>query len=365
MDSPENVSDNISGHLQVQFSGFSLQVDLDFPGSGITVVLGASGAGKTTLLRCIAGLEKNVRGFLRVKHDVWLDDTNGILKPPHSRSLGYVFQDARLFTHLNVQGNLKYAVKRSSKSLGDTTFETIIEACGIVSLLKRSSLDLSGGEKQRVALARALLTAPDILLMDEPLASLDLESRQDLLSSMEKLQNQWKVPMIYVTHSINEAARLADHLLFMSQGKTMAQGSPSELLSSQELMQLNSGGPGVFIRCKVLAQDRANGLTQVEAYGQALTLPLQTTFLNQEVRLHIAARDVSLALDPPNRTSILNVIPVSITRMTEHSPGQVLVQLESHDMQLLSLVTTLSTRQLHLEAGMPLYALIKGMALTP
>lgn len=366
MGSPENnAPECITGHLKAQLPGFSLQVELNLPGSGITVVLGSSGAGKTTLLRCIAGLEKNARGFLRVKDDVWLDDANGILKPAHSRSLGYVFQDARLFTHLNVQDNLEYAIKRNRKVLWGPSLEGVIEACGIASLLKRSSIDLSGGEKQRVALARALLTAPSLLLMDEPLASLDMESRQRLLDSMEKLQKEWGVPMVYVTHSINEAARLADHLVFMTQGEIMAQGLPSDLLSSHELMQFNPGEPGVFIRCRVLTHDPVNCLAQVEAYGQTLTLPLQASVLGKEVRLHIAARDVSLALDPPKHTSILNVIPVSIIQLTEHLPGQVLVQLEGHETQLLSLVTTLSARHLRLETGRSLYALIKGMALAP
>lgn len=221
----------IIARFQVDYGSFQLRTDLCLPGSGITVLFGHSGSGKTTLLRCIAGLLRAQKGFLEVKGHIWQDSENGLFVPTHKRSLGYVFQEANLFPHLSVTGNLQFGLKRIGKLSSTTDLEQIVDLLGIRHLLSRFPDNLSGGERQRVAIARALALNPDILLMDEPLASLDFKRKREIMPYLQLLHQQTNIPILYVTHSRDEIERLADHLVILEEGRISTSGTLSETLN--------------------------------------------------------------------------------------------------------------------------------------
>lgn len=223
----------IIARFQVDYGAFQLTTDLCLPGSGITVLFGHSGSGKTTLLRCIAGLQHAAQGFLDIKGIVWQDSTKGVFIPTYKRSLGYIFQEANLFPHLTVAGNLQFGLKRISKPSNKADLEPIIDLLGIRPLLDRTPDNLSGGERQRVAIARALALNPDVLLMDEPLASLDFKRKREIMPYLQLLHQQTNIPVLYVTHSRDEIERLADYLVIMEVGKILISGSLTE--TSNEL----------------------------------------------------------------------------------------------------------------------------------
>ncbi|MCS5590626.1 MAG: molybdenum ABC transporter ATP-binding protein, partial [Candidatus Thioglobus sp.] len=214
--------------LNIRLGHFILDTDFSIPDKGITVVFGPSGSGKTSLLRAIAGLERGDGGFLKIGNSIWQDGENFV--PPHKRSVGYVFQDASLFDHLNVQGNLDYGINRSSSTEKDF-IESIINLLDIKPLLDRATVQLSGGEKQRVAIARALAVKPHILLMDEPLSALDLKRKQEILPYLDSLHDELDIPLIYVTHSPDEASRLADHLVLLEEGCVVGSGAIDKMLT--------------------------------------------------------------------------------------------------------------------------------------
>ena len=207
--------------FDVARTGFSMQVSLELPGRGVTALFGHSGSGKTTILRAVAGLERHPNGYLEVNGDVWQDDARGVYVPTHKRALGYVFQEASLFSHLSVRGNLDFVLKRTANQ-GAALFDHVLALLGIAHLLDRATADLSGGERQRVAIARALLTQPKILLMDEPLAALDARRKEEVLPYLERIHAELDIPMLYVSHSAEEVARLADHVVLLDEGRVLA-----------------------------------------------------------------------------------------------------------------------------------------------
>ena len=211
--------------LKLKYSGFALEVDLQLPGRGVTALYGHSGSGKTTCLRCIAGLEKAEQGFIQVNDEVWQDSDKKIFVPPHKRALGYVFQEASLFPHLSVLANLEFGLKRIPRPQRRVDMTHATELLGIGHLLDRHPQHLSGGERQRVGIARALLTSPKLLLMDEPLAALDSQRKNEILPYLQRLHDELDIPVLYVSHSQDEVARLADHLVLLSNGKALASGS--------------------------------------------------------------------------------------------------------------------------------------------
>ena len=340
---------------------FTLDVDLSIPGHGVTALLGPSGCGKTTLLRAIAGLECCRDGFLKVGDRVWQDARRFV--PPHQRPLGYVFQEASLFAHLSVRGNLEYGVKRVPKTGRKVSVDKAIELLGIELLLERRTHQLSGGEKQRVAIARALAVSPEILLMDEPLAGLDPARKQEIIPYLESLHNELDIPVIYVSHSPDEVARLADHLVLLEAGRIKAAGALGDLLTRLDLPLAHGDDAEALIDAVVAGHDDEYDLTHLDFPGGRFTVTRKALPVGHSVRLRVAARDVSLTLEHQSDTSILNIFPATIDEIMPEGSAQVTVRLLAGDVPLLSRVTRKSAALLELEHGKPVYAQAKSVAL--
>ncbi|MFC6979710.1 molybdenum ABC transporter ATP-binding protein [Microbulbifer taiwanensis] len=281
------------------------------PGRGITAIFGRSGSGKTTLLRCFAGLQQADRARLVVGGETWQDE--GLSLPTHKRPLGYVFQEASLFPHLSARGNLDYAIKRAGAECPGELIERVVSLMGIGPVLDRFPGQMSGGERQRVAIARALLIRPRLLLMDEPLASLDTARKQEILPYLERLRSEFDMPILYVSHSIDEVARLADHLLMLDGGRVAAQGDMPEMLSRLDLPLRLGEETGVVLEGRVLERNEQWHLARVGFAGGELWLRDGGDALDRQIRVRILARDVSLALEPQGK-------PVSSTGFRSRSP---------------------------------------------
>jgi len=360
------MTDGIVARFSIEYPGFSLGVDLRLPGSGVTALFGPSGSGKTTCLRAIAGLERpRDGGYLSVNGEVWQDDAKSIFVPTHRRPLGYVFQEASLFPHLSVRGNLEYGSKRAARAAEGEGLERIADILDIAALLDRGPGKLSGGERQRVAIARALLTRPRLLLLDEPLASLDLRRRHEILPYLERLHEELEIPSIYVSHMPDEVARLADHLVLLDRGSVVASGPLQETLARLDLPATFTDDAGVFITARIAGHDQADELTRLDFAGGTIYVPRRRPPTSAgKVRCRIEARDVSLTLQKQAGTSILNIIPVVVVDMapTEHA-AQVLVRLDAAGTPLLARITQRSWNTLGLEPGSRVWAQVKTVVL--
>jgi molybdate transport system ATP-binding protein len=350
--------------LQVRLArgDFLLDVDLALPASGITAVFGPSGSGKTTLLRCVAGLEAPDLARIVVDGETWQDTQQGVHLPTHRRPLGYVFQEASLFDHLDVAGNLAFGRKRAGTD--DAALAPLLRLLGVEPLLRRRPHELSGGERQRVAIARALATQPRILLLDEPLAALDAARRREILPWLEELRDKLRIPMLYVTHSGDEVARLADHLVLLDAGRVRAAGPLAQTLARIDLPAVPGEEAGALLHGTLVARDPQWQLAQVRFDGGTLWLPDPGFALGHAVRVRVLARDVSLALLPPERSSIQNVLPCTVRAI---APGghasQALVQLECGGVLLLARITARAAHALALASGASVWALVKSAAL--
>lgn len=362
---PAPVPAEIRARLAVDRPGFLLRMDLELPGRGVSALFGPSGSGKTSCLRAIAGLLRAPGGFVAIGEERWQDEANGIFVPVHRRSLGYVFQEASLFPHLTVRGNLDYALRRVPRGKSRVPFDQAVELLGVESLLARDPLGLSGGERQRVAIARALLASPRLLLMDEPLAALDSESRSAILPYLEKLHDSLAIPMLYVTHAIDEVARLADHLVLLDAGRVVASGPLREILCRPELPIARGEESGVVIEARVADQDPVYGLSRLVFPGGALWVGHLDKPEGCPVRVRVQARDVSLALAAATPSSILNVLPASVRAIHDDGPEKVTVLLElgGEGQSLLARITRRSRDHLALAAGQALFAQVKSVAL--
>jgi molybdate transport system ATP-binding protein len=347
-------------HFELQRPDFDFQVELSLPASGVTVVLGPSGSGKSTLMRCLAGLERQARGRLVVGSETWQDNTpqqkRPVFLPPWQRAIGYVFQEASLFEHLSVQGNLNFGLKRTRQpAAGLAALSQAIDILGIGPLLKRSVQTLSGGERQRVAIARALATRPQLLLLDEPLAALDESRREELLGWLERLRDEWTLPMVYVTHSLVEATRLAATLVLMSQGKVRCAGPIEEVLQHEGETLLNA---------QVLSKDPAWHLMTLGFQGGELVLPDSGLPLGSSTRVRILARDVSLSRGAPQDSSIQNYWPCVVSGWSAGAhPAQVQVRLQLGEQTLQAHITARALDQLQLKPGESVWALVKAVSL--
>lgn len=353
----------IAARFQLDYGSFKLDVDLALPGSGISVLFGESGSGKTSVLRCMAGLEKPQSGFVSINGDIWQDSKNNFFLPTHKRNLGYVFQEANLFPHLTVSDNLSFGLKRIHAKPNDDSLEHVITLLGISHLLERLPERLSGGERQRVAIARALVLNPAILLLDEPLASLDFKRKQEVMPYLLTLQHAFAMPIIYVTHSLQEVMQLADYLTILENGKVQATGTLLGMLSRLDLPLTQDKDAASVWQGTVTGHDAEYQLSYVTFDNITLSLPLIDKPIGTQLRVLIKARDVSLALQAPEQTSIINILPATITRMADDAYGHTVVRLSCGRNALLGHITRKSCQLLGLREGMSVYAQIKGMSL--
>lgn len=352
----------IEARFRIERRGFVLDVDMRIPSSGVTAVFGPSGCGKTTLLRAIAGLEPCRDGYLRVGEAVWQD--GALCIPPHRRPLGYVFQEASLFAHLTARGNLEYGLRRVPSAQRKVSLDRAIDLLGIGALLERRADQLSGGERQRVAIARALAVSPRILLMDEPLSSLDLMRKQEILPYLESLHDELDIPVIYVSHAPDEVARLADHLVLVEAGRVRASGAIGEMLTRFDLPLAHGADAEALVEARVAGHDMDYHLTHLEFPGGRFTVTHRDLPVGREVRLRILARDVSLASEcHADSSSILNIIPARVEQLVPENPAQMLVRLSAGGAALLARVTRKSADQLALAPGREVYAQVKSAAL--
>jgi molybdate transport system ATP-binding protein len=357
----------IQARFRLDWPGFVLDVDLDLPARGVTALFGHSGSGKTTVLRCIAGLERAPQGHLTVDEDVWQDDGNGSevnrWRPTHRRPLGYVFQEASLFDHLTVLGNLRYGTRRSQDAQR-VSLEQAIELLGIGHLLERKPAHLSGGERQRVSMARALALSPRLLLMDEPLAALDLKRKQEILPYLERLHRELDIPVLYVSHSPDEVARLADHIVVMAEGRAVAAGPLTDTLARLDLPIQLGEDAGVVLEGTVAERDERWHLSRVAFSGGSVWVRDGGHAVAQAVRVRILARDVSIALHPVSGSSIQNCLSAVVDEIADdHHPALSLVRLKVGDSPITARLTRRSAAGLALAPGKLVWAQIKAVAL--
>lgn len=350
----------IVAKFRIDWPGFTLDVDLQLPGQGVTALFGPSGCGKTTLLRSLAGLERPAAGQLLVNGDIWQDA--GVWVPPHRRAIGYVFQEASLFPHLTVRGNLEYGIKRSTHTPAD--IDQVIDLLGIRALLERRPDRLSGGERQRVGIARALAVNPKLLLMDEPLAALDLARKQEILPYLDRLQQTLRMPVVYVTHSPDEVARLAHHLVVLESGHAVASGPLAETLARVDLPIRLGEDTGVVVEAVVGCVDADWHLARMDFDGGALWTRDHGLPVGTPARVRILARDVSLAREAPGRSSIQNLMQGRIEQIADdESPGLALVRVKVGNSALLARVTRRALSELALSDDDAAWVQVKSVAL--
>ncbi len=353
----------IDARLQLQRdSGFRLDVTLSLPERGIAMLFGPSGCGKTTLLRCLAGLERSARGHVAVGDEVWQDDARFV--PPHRRAVGVVFQDAALFDHLSVRGNLDYGQRRIPRGQARPALESAIELLGIESLLERRPESLSGGERQRVAIARALAMAPRLLLLDEPLASLDAQRKREVLPFLDRLHQTLSLPMIYVTHALAEVSRLADHVVLMEAGRCTGSGPMLQMLSQLDGPLAHDEEAGVVLPCRVRLRDPRWHLAHMAFDGGELVVRDGGHEIGSAVRVRVLARDVSLALTEPQGSSIVNTLRGEVRALVSDAhPAAALALVQVGAVSLIARLTRQSADRLHLAPGLAVWVQVKSVAL--
>lgn len=348
--------------LKTQRDHLSIDLDLTLPDSGVTAIFGHSGCGKTSLLRAIAGLDRHINTTIEVANQCWQNDTAFVAV--HKRRVGYVFQEASLFNHLSVQGNLDYAVNRAQAN-GPYSVDDIIDLLGVSSLLSKSAAVLSGGERQRVAIARALAAQPQILLMDEPLSALDYDSKQRILPYLESVHQHMSIPIIYVSHALDEVARLADYLVLMSQGKVTQTGDVQTVLTSLDGPLSNAQDASAVIDAVVESFDSTYQLYYLQSPIGLISVAQQDRPLDigSTVRVRIAARDVSLTLRAQTDTSILNIFAGVVDSFSDDGGAQVMVKVRVNNVPVLARVTKKSMVNLNLRQGQTIYVQAKTVAL--
>ena len=362
----------IEARLQLARPGFTLDVTLALPGRGVTALSGPSGCGKTTVLRALAGLER-ARGRVSLGGEVWQDDARGRFVPTHRRALGYVIQEAALFPHLDVRRNLDYGRGRAMASGRRIDLDQVIALLGIEHLMARRTGTLSGGERQRVAIARALAARPRLLLMDEPLAALDVQRKAEVLPYLDRLQADLDIPIVYVSHAIDEVARLADHLVLMDAGRVVAAGGLNEVLSRLDPPVALGEDAGVVLMARVAERDEKWHLARLDIEGAdgpdgtvdcGLWARDHGLPVGRAVRLRVLARDVSLARAPQTGTSISNQLRGVIEALVDDNhPALALARVRVGHTALIARVTRRSAHALELAPGVPVWAQVKSVAL--
>ena len=356
---------SLTCYISQRHGDFSLVVDCELPSSGVTAIFGPSGSGKTSLLRAIAGLDKNTDNIVNFNDIGWQSKSQ--FMPVHHRRLAYVFQEPSLFSHLTVEGNLKYAYRRSPETERQFSPDLVAKLLSIEGLLHRDVTTLSGGERQRVAIARALCSNPQVMLMDEPLAALDRGSKRQILSVLESLSREFAVPMIYVSHSLNEVARLADHLVLMKNGQVMAQGDIQSMLTSLNTPLARDVDAESVVMATVIENDERYNMSYLgSSIGQISVL--NSTFktvlkVGDEVRVLIAARDISITLEHQKDTSILNIFRARVDDVICDQGAQVTVRVLVNEVPILARITQKSLVTMALKKGDTVYLQAKSVAL--
>lgn len=329
----------------------------------LTALFGPSGSGKTTLVNAIGGLLHPSKGRIAVNGRVLVDTHQGIAVPKHRRRIGYVFQEARLFPHLNVRQNLLFGRRFTPKGERIASFENIVELLGIGHLLGRSPATLSGGERQRVAIGRALLADPQLLLMDEPLASLDEARKAEIYPYIERLRDEGGIPIVLVSHSVAEIARLATTIVVLSEGQVVASGPASDILRHSNLfLQSGPAEAGALIETRVLGHDEAFSLTILQTRAGTLTVPRLDLPVGAALRVRLRARDIILSLRPPEGLSALNILPGQVSAIEEADEASMDVTVDCQGDCIVARVTRKSVELLGLAAGMPVHAIVKSIA---
>lgn len=350
----------LSIRLRHGFPGFTLDVDI-VADAGVTALFGRSGAGKTTIVNAVAGLLRPDEGRITLGPDTLLDTARGVCVPPHRRRIGYVFQDARLFPHLSVRGNLLYG-RRFARAAEGPGLARIVDLLGIGALLERRPGALSGGERQRVALGRAILAAPRLLLMDEPLAALDDARKAEILPYLERLRDDLHLPILYVSHAMAEVARLADTLVLIEAGRVTAAGPAAALLSDPATAPaLGLREAGAIITGRLAAQED-DGLSRIETEAGPLWLPRLAAAPGSPVRLRILAHDVMIATRRPEGISALNILPATVSEIRQGDGPGALVRLSVGSGHLLARITRRSALALDLAQGRRVFAVLKAVS---
>ncbi len=354
--------------LQVALHGkrgaFQFDVRFEIPVAGITVVFGRSGAGKTLLLRALAGLEK-MQGVVKLSGSSWQNSDGGLFVKPERRRVGYVFQDAALFPHLSVQQNLVYALARRPRGAPALELAKVVRWLALGALLERRPTHLSGGERQRVAIARALLSVPELLLLDEPLASLDLSARDAVLAYLMRIRAERDVPMLYVTHSLDELVRLADRVLWLDQGQLLCSGDPAELMGRPDFAAAMGSEAAGRVVATVLGHSEEYHLTELESVWGTFWVRRLTAPPGAVVHLKLRASDISLALERETKSSILNIFEARVASLAPSESGDVLVRLECPREALhtlLARITRKSADQLGLAPGHRVFLRVKSVS---
>jgi molybdate transport system ATP-binding protein len=340
--------------------GFRLRLDCELPDTGITAIYGPSGSGKSTLLDCIAGLRRPQPGSrILFREERW--QAEGRYMRPWERGVGYVFQDGRLFPHLDVRGNLIYALKRAGQA--GPALDTVIDLLDLRELLPRATQALSAGQKQRVAIARALMSAPRLLLLDEPLANLDHAAIGQLIPCLRRLAHELALPMLYVSHDIEEVSELADHLLLLEHGRATAQGPLLELCSRLDTRLSHEERAAAIVMAEVRQHDTDFGLTELNLEGHSLFVNQLPDPVGRQRRVRIPARDISVCRERPDQSSILNILPVRVAEIEESGAARIMLRLSLGSQHLLARITRKSATELGLRVGDTLFAQIKSAAL--
>lgn len=345
--------------IQLERAGFSVNAQFTVPAKGVLGIFGHSGSGKTTLLRCLAGLEKNVKGTVEVNGETWLDKKQNLSS--QQRNIGYVFQEGRLFPHLTVAKNLEYGARRNPEKNNSVDRVHLFELLNIQRLLKRYPYQLSGGEKQRIAIGRALLKSPQMLLLDEPLASLDENRKQEILPYLEKLHEELHIPILYVSHNIDEMLRLCDDILVMQQGRSVFNGNIHDALISSESTLATVDNAVAVIEGSVSKQEKDFNISTVHTVnGNQFQVP-GLMAIGKRVRLIVFARDVSLAKSKAAESSILNIIEGRVSAVLDKKGGRVLLQINCNQDIVLSLISIKSYQLLQLSLDKKIYIQVKAV----
>ena len=350
---------DIHGRFRLHQGDFVLDAELRLPGRGVHCVFGRSGCGKTTLLRCLAGLERPDPGHLRVNGQVWQSADRRVFVPPHRRSVGVVFQDTRLFPHLSVRQNLMYGLRRTPTDRRRIEPETVIEALGIHHLLSRRPVTLSGGEAKRVAVGRALLSSPDFLLLDEPLAGIDVGARHEIIGFLKALHRTFDLPIVYVSHDLDEITRLSDTMTTLENGRVTGHGTMAEVLATID-PTLGDSLLAVVVEGKVCGYDDSFAMVELDINGsERMTIPGPRQAVGAWQAIRIAARDVGIGLHPPTETAAIAVLPATVKAVTDGNHPLMTVTLDTGGAVLLAVISRPAAARLGLAVGSPVYAEIR------